>query len=109
MAGIACRTLIDITLDIVVVTIGVLTIVLMAVNAGKDGKIIRIRMAVAALVPLIAVSAAVNGEIRPVMVEGRIPIIGCMTCLAGGRETCSRMVGIGCPVVVGLVTGPAFS
>lgn len=75
-------------------------------NGATENRVVGgVGMTFGALVPLVLVLATVNREILRIMVEsGRIPGILTVALLAIGRETGRGMVGIGRLIVVRLVT-----
>ena len=66
-----------------------------------------------ACVTLSAIRAGVSTgqrEIRQVVIEGRvIPIGGSVALGTVGRVAICRVIGIGCSIIIGFVTGEAFA
>ncbi len=57
-------------------------------------------------IPLAAVSSAIDGEVSAVMIKGGAVPTGCgMTFLTSGRKSGGRMIGIGCIIIIGSMTG----
>lgn len=95
MAAQACRAVILIIIHTFMFIIHIRLIMFMAADAGEDGKVASVLMALRTLCPLVAVLAAIYREILRIVVKrGRLP--GClrMACFTLMRETGAGMIRI---------------
>src|SRR5579883_2869493 len=110
MAGVAARGVIDKAFDSRMLLRDLcLATVLVAGDAGKDGIIGAVGMAVAALAPLAVMRSAVDREVRGVVrrILGAGPVHEGVARVASLREARGRVVRIGRVVVIGLMAAPA--
>jgi len=84
-----------------VVLIGILLIMLMAIDAAENGIVFRIRMTFGTGIPFAVMVTGIDGEVLCVVVKSRgYPGNLVMTGLAFGRELGGSMRRIGCLVVI---------
>ena len=109
VAGEAGGAFIDVSVDAVVFVVGLGVGVAGCRGTGDFGVIVHIGMTIHALVPFTVVSATVNGEVLPVVVEGDFGPIG--RFVAGGAvgtELSGLVVGVGSILIIVLVAGEAI-
>ena len=106
MTGITGIAVIAVSGNIIMLVIHRTLAVLVTVNTFKPGIIPGIDVTIRATVPFVPVFARIYREIQIVMIPvGRCPACGRMTGLTSCREVGRRMIGIGCLIVIGCVTG----
>lgn len=111
----SCRVTLIASLAVVAVALYVLMIlvdfllvaVLMADDAAEEGKVVRVRMTIAALIPSALVAPGINREPLCMIELSLIPVHRVMTHLAGCRKASHRMIRIRCAVVVRLMAEEA--
>lgn len=102
MAAVAGVAIILITLNFTMVIIGILAVMLVAIDTLEGVEVVGDIMAIGAGIPFIPVLSRKDGEVLRIMIPGRwCPGCGGVTILAGGGESHDIMIGIIGVVVIG--------